>query len=452
MTSSAAQTALFETRITNGFRDPAFSKNREVPLHRWVPWVAGFSAQFVQDCLDKFVPKDRRSQTWVLDPFAGVGTTLVEAYLRGLNVIGFEINPYAALAARLKLEARQVPAVEFARRIEAFEKHMERRELDHDAEPHSKPPSGFSGRTRLFSPKVERKILFALDFVGRIEDSRIRDLFRLALGSVMVSMSNYSYEPSLTRRSAVGKPDIGDASVDVILSKKLRLMLDDIEWMKEVLHSVPRIGRGEVIPASIFAAQQHLKRSAFVNLVVTSPPYLNNYHYPRNTRPQLHWLGFASGKGYNGAYENESFGKFWQTVRSSPPVDLSFEHRRLENIVETLRGLNADEGQYGGAGWANYVATYFNDAYRFCRLLSRLLRSGGTAVVVLGNSIIQGLEIKTDQLFGETAELCGLAFKDTMLLRRKRTGSSIIQSSVRVDKAATKVVLYESAIVLKKKK
>jgi DNA modification methylase len=31
----------------------------------------------------------------VLDPFAGVGTTLVESYRRGLNVIGFEINPYA---------------------------------------------------------------------------------------------------------------------------------------------------------------------------------------------------------------------------------------------------------------------------------------------------------------------------------------------------------------------
>src|SRR6266478_745491 len=92
------------SKISNGFRDPAFSKNREVPLHRWVPWVAGFSAQFVQDCLEKYLPKRRRDQLWVLDPFAGVGTTLVEAYLRGLNVIGFEINPYAALAARLKLE------------------------------------------------------------------------------------------------------------------------------------------------------------------------------------------------------------------------------------------------------------------------------------------------------------------------------------------------------------
>jgi DNA methylase len=91
------------------FRDPAFTKNKEVPLHRWVPWVAGLSAQFVQDCLDEYLPESDPSDLCVLDPFAGVGTTLVQAYIHGLNVVGFEINPFAALAARSKLEAARVP-------------------------------------------------------------------------------------------------------------------------------------------------------------------------------------------------------------------------------------------------------------------------------------------------------------------------------------------------------
>jgi DNA modification methylase len=386
----------------------------------------------------------------VLDPFAGVGTTLVEAYLRGLNVVGFEVNPYAVLAARLKLEARQVSTSTLAKKIDVFEKHMARRESTHGAAPKSKPPTGFSGRTQLFAPNVERKILFALDFIANIDDPHIRDLFRLAFGSVMVGVSKYSYEPSLTRRSAVDKPEIQDAPVGSVLSEKLRQMLADIQWMQSVLRGLRAIPRERVVPASIFSAREHLKGLSFVNLVVTSPPYLNNYHYPRNTRPQLHWLGFTSGAGYNGACENESFGKFWQTVRGLPPVHLSFNHDELESVVDTLRGLNVKEGQYGGAGWANYVATYFNDTHRFCLLLNKLLRPGSVAVVVLGNSVIQGLEVKTDQFFGQIATLCGLEFCDTMLLRKKRTGSSIIQSSVRVDKAATKVVLYESAIVLKK--
>jgi hypothetical protein len=70
---------------------------------------------------------------------------------------------------------------------------MRRRCDSSNGQPHSKPPVGFSGRTELFSPTIERQVLFALDYINEIQVPIIRDLFRLALGSVMVSFSNYSY-------------------------------------------------------------------------------------------------------------------------------------------------------------------------------------------------------------------------------------------------------------------
>jgi len=103
------QANLFGTpNHTNGFRDSAFTRNRELPLHRWVPWIAGFSAEFVADCLNKYLSPESRRNAWVLDPFAGVGTTLVEACASGANVVGFEINPYAVLPSRMKLEASRL--------------------------------------------------------------------------------------------------------------------------------------------------------------------------------------------------------------------------------------------------------------------------------------------------------------------------------------------------------
>ncbi len=84
------------------FKDPAFSENRTEPIHRWVPWIAGFSSGFVSDCLDKYVTSTSPANTIILDPFTGVGTTLVEAARRGYGAVGFEVNPYAALAARAK--------------------------------------------------------------------------------------------------------------------------------------------------------------------------------------------------------------------------------------------------------------------------------------------------------------------------------------------------------------
>src|SRR5205085_884893 len=106
---------------TNGFRDSSFSKNKNLPLHRWVPWVAGFSAEFVEDAIATYLPQ-KNPDCWVLDPFAGVGTTLVESFLAGLNVVGFEINPYAALATNLKLSALKIPVHDLSHRIAAFER------------------------------------------------------------------------------------------------------------------------------------------------------------------------------------------------------------------------------------------------------------------------------------------------------------------------------------------
>jgi len=443
------QTLLETGRLSAGFRDPAFNRNREFPLHRWVPWVAGFSAEFVDDCLVKYLPARRSARRpCVLDPFAGVGTTLVQGLVHGCDVVGFEINPYAALATRTKLNALRVSPAKFQLSITAFEGFMAGRPRTY-SKPRTTPPTGFSGRTQLFGPIIERKVLFAIDFINALEHEEIRDLFRLALGSVMVSFSNYSYEPSLTRRVAVGKALIEDAEVGKVISAKLRLMLDDIRWLRSQVGQLRGGPASKVYSASIFTARDHLRKNS-VDLVVTSPPYLNNYHYPRNTRPQLHWLGFASGPGYKGAREAESFGTFWQTVRGLPPIGMSFDLPELAEVTETIRGLNLDKGAYGGPGWANYVTRYFNDTYRFCSVVAEALRPGGAAVVVLGNSIIQGIEVKTDQYFGQIAELCGLKFGDTLLLREKRTGNSIIRSSVRVDKATRKTVLYESAIVLRK--
>ncbi len=92
-------------KLNGGFADSAFGDNKQRPIHRWVPWIAGFSAEFVRDTFHRYLPKNPTTPPLVLDPFCGVGTTLVEAMRSGHNAIGFEINPYAALAARAKCEA-----------------------------------------------------------------------------------------------------------------------------------------------------------------------------------------------------------------------------------------------------------------------------------------------------------------------------------------------------------
>ncbi len=432
-------------KLNGGFADSAFGDNKQRPIHRWVPWIAGFSAEFVRDAFNRYLPANANTPPVVLDPFCGVGTTLIEALRCGYDAVGFEINPYAALAARAKCEAADISPSQLNTYILKFEEYMRQPSAEGDS---AAAPEHFRSRIPFFGLRARARVLRVLGFIRRLPAPPIRDLFSLAFGSVMVNLSNYSYEPSLSSRPAVGKPTQDDAPVSESIVTKLLAMKSDVALFREELDRFHRRPLGRVVPDNFLNALHHLQ-PASVDLIVTSPPYLNNYHYVRNTRPQLFWLGFVRKPSELKQLENQNFGKYWQTVRDLERVPLCFDHPGLEKLLEKIRGIGTDRGSYGGPGWANYAASYFNDTDRFCRVASQVLKPGGHAVVVVGNSILQGVEIPIDNILAELASGHGLVAENIHIVRQKRVGASIVASSVRQG-AKTTARLYESAVLLRR--
>lgn len=426
------------------FRDPAFTINKESPVHRWVPWIAGYSRDFVQDALKHHVT---RRPSVVLDPFAGVGTTLVEADVAGHRTIGFEINPYAAFVARTKLNAHRVDPHSVTQAIDAFVHFMDEAERL-DSVPRSVPPASFRTRAAFYSACIERKALWVQDFIGNLPD-QVGSIFKLAFAAQMVSFSNYSYEPSLGRKATVGRPDVEDHPVARTLAEKLRQMAEDIDWYRNNRTDRRRRG-GTVHTASFFDGYGVIEKNS-VDILVTSPPYLNNYHYNRNTRPHLYWLGFCACPNDLKELEELNFGTYWQNARAKDMIDLvpEIKSAALSNAIAEVRRQNPEKGVYGGNGWANYAARYFNDCARFADGMEWCLRSGGTALVVIGNSILQGVPIATDQFLGEIAEAKGLELVDIHVPRNARVGSSIVDSSVRAG-SSKGTRLYESIVELRR--
>ena len=435
---------LVPTNGTSYFNDPAFASNKTLPIHRWVPWIAGFSSDFVKDVLERYVT----GKATVLDPFAGVGTTLVEATLLGYNTYGFEINPYAALASRVKVNSYKIDTIILNKHITQFRKFY-REKTASDYLPKSHPPKGFKTRSIFYSPKVLNKVLILQDYIASIENTSIKDLFTLAFASTMVSYSNYSYEPSLGRRVSAGKREILDHPVGEVIIRKLAEFSEDIRWFQN--HKPKNNTDVNIVEASFFEYEKFLV-AASVDLIITSPPYLNNYHYNRNTRPHLYWLGFAKRPSDFKTLENANFGKYWQTVREKERVDLQFSlpKSNLAQRLEILRTQKPEKGIYGGNGWANYATSYFNDCHKFALGLNYILKPGGTALVVIGNSILQGILIPTDGYFGDIAQSVGLELVRIDIPRATRVGNSIIQSEVRTVKAKKSHQLYEAIVELRK--
>lgn len=439
------------------FSDPASAENRRFPMHRWVSWIAGFSADFVRSVLREYL--DHRSSV-VLDPFAGVGTTLVEAYLAGHDVVGFEINPFACLAMQAKLQSSGLDLRLLADSTHQFIAFMRDKEAEIDAAWHAgrfstletapvEPPPGFRTRIPFYSPPIEAKVLWAISFFRTIPQPAIARLFWTAFGSAMVSFSNYSYEPSLSSRPACDKPLIENTSVGHAVAAKLEIMIHDLGFMRDSLVSNGHQPKAKIIEDSFFHAESYLDGNT-IDLLITSPPYLNNYHYVRNTRPQLFWLGFVDQPKQLKRFETESFGKFWQTVRDRTPLPLEVSTKGVFSLVQTIRDIRPHKGAYGGPGWANYVTAYFNDSHRFLRLTQRVLKPGAVAVIVVGNSVIQGVEIKVEEILASMAESLGMMVEGVPILRAKRVGSSILGSDVRSAPVRQRVQLYDAAVVLRK--
>jgi len=434
---------LFEPNATGPiFRDPAFMENREVPVHRWVPWIAGFSSRFVEDCFTAFLP-EKSTRQMVLDPFAGVGTTIVSSLKAGHDSVGFEINPYAALACRAKIEAIDLNLADFDHAISRYD-HASR---NGSRTASGSKPSGFESRIAFFSPKVEDQVYGFLSFSESIESGAVADLFKVAFGSVMVSFSNYTYEPSLGTRPGAGKPLIEDADVHAAILTKLRKMSTDTAWLQAQVRTGTQ-PHGTVHCMNFMESPKVLD-AASVDLAVTSPPYLNNYHYVRSTRPHLYWLGLLDSRAGLRKLEEDNIGKYWQTVRGMDPIKLAFEDADLQATLNIIRETRTDKGVYGGQGWANYAASYFNDSARFLSALRHAIKPDGYAVIVIGNSIIQGHEIKVEEVLARLAKSHGFEVDRIEMLRTKRVGASITKSAVRRGETSS-ASLYESAVILKR--
>ena len=353
----------------------------------------------------------------------------MEADLAGHEAVGFEINPYAAFAARTKLAAHRVNTSALRQAIDDF-CNFGRLADSSGAEAQSSPPQGFRSRAPFYSRPVLRKVLLAQDYFKTIADSYIADLFWLAFGSTMVHYSNYSYEPSLGRKSSAGRPDVEDFPVFNAIADKLAEMAEDAEWLHESRAPRPRPD-GCIIAQSFFDGYQTLDPES-VDLLVTSPPYLNNYHYNRNTRPHLYWLGFLSAPDELKRLEVLNFGTYWQNAREAHTGELEEQvsDPEIQAAIAEVRSRNPEKGIYGGNGWANYAARYFNDCGRFVAGAKWCLRPGGTALVVIGNSILQGVSIPTDHFLAAIAERLGLKAAAIHTPRDARVGNSIVNSRV----------------------
>ena len=333
----------------------------------------------------------------VLDPMAGSGTTLVAARLCGHRALGFDTDPLALLIAkawssdvdrdRLQRHAGQILS----------EARKRCRDLSFgDAYPKRADPETRAFIRFWFDP-INRRQLTALSD----EISQVKDLTERAF-----LWSSFS-------RLIVTKDAGASLARDVSHSRPHRAFsIGPVRPFKRFLSSVAAVLRashfssGKKFPSATVSnadARNLPLDDASVDLVITSPPYVNAIDYLRGHKLSLVWMGHRVKEIRN--LRSNSIG-----AECSKRSALDTDHVR-----SALRAMcDPEELSKRSQGM---LAQYARDMNSVLAEVSRVLKRGGEAVVVVGNSTIRGVFIKNSCALVYLAKANGLRLNST---RRRR--------------------------------
>jgi len=397
---------------------------KDLSIHGWYQFVLGYPPHLVRQYITKF---RLNNGDIIFDPFAGLGTTLVEASKNNIISYGVEANPIACFASTVKLYRNyDLKALEecLAYILSSIELSFRYHDIDEpsldvfDPSTHFGPvvikkvngitadqekliPKGF------ISPRPLLKVLIIRDIIERIQDELLKNFFKLALCAFIVKEAgNMAFGPEIYRTNA--KKDIESLRgfQNIAIS-----MINDVRQGQ--LQAPATIYFGDSRDLSKVLPEELLGR---INAVITSPPYPNEKDYTRSTRLESVLLGFIKGKEdlrniktgllrsnsrnvFNGDEDEKQVAQFISITSLAEAI----ENRRLE-----LKKTSGFEKLYH-----KIVLHYFGGMYRHLKTLKSFLSAQARLAYVVGDQASYfKILIPTAKLLGEIAEHLGYKIKE----------------------------------------
>lgn len=374
--------------------------NKSVPLLRLYRFKEAFSLGLVNHFLDQFkaAPGDV-----VFDPFAGMGTTLFGAMLRGLPSVGIEKLPVAAFVAEtlpkfLLIEPGTIAATFDRLRgtIDGFE------------------PAPYAGDVSIMRMAFKEPALTRLrKWKAAIETlaGPVREIFVLLFLSILESTSYTSNDGQFLRLKPQKKPVPPD---EALLRKVLQAETDLIAiqhlWPDRAncVRNMPRVYQAD---ARNLGDLQFMERPT---ILITSPPYPNRYDYTRSYCLELcfHFVrNFDELKTVRfGILRSHIESKFEKGDKPCHPV--------IAEVLSNLRGQELNNPRI-----PVMLTAYFVDMEKSIQEWSRVLAPGAKIALVVDNVRFEGQLIPVDLVLSDLAERHGFRVEDIIIARYKGNSS-----------------------------
>lgn len=339
-----------------------------------------FPARMAPDiALDRLDSTTSEAHPLVLDPMCGSGTVLAAAASRGHDARGFDLDPLAVLMSsvatqpvstdQLVAEAERVCAIAQASNV------CTPRWDDPETIRFAEYWFGATQRIQL------NRLAHQLDQVG---DNSVRQALQVALSRTIVTKAP---KASLAADTSHSRPHrvANESSYDVY-----RGFSQSVIGLKRLLDERSIVGRVDVRRGDARALD--LPDSS-VDLIITSPPYLNAIDYLRGHKMSLIWLGHTIPE--------------IRKIRSnSIGAERALDGATRSQVTEMVQEVK-ESSLFPNDLPIGTITRYAHDLCLFAKELHRVSKPGSEAVTVIGNSTLRGNYIQNDVLVRRAYELAG---------------------------------------------
>ncbi len=353
--------------------------------------VHPFPARMAPD-LAIYKLKELPGPSRVLDPMAGSGTVLRHAAQLGHEAIGFDLDPLAVLMSRVWTTPIRPAVVEclLAKVLTdaaALNDDVDLPWIDNDIETRQFTEFWFADPQR----QELRRLAWTLNVLhtGAIDKASkpAVDLLRLGLSRIIITKSNGA---SLAHDVSHSRPHRAkQTSTYDVFDGYQRSVMRIVRQMKNQVI----MGRATVVQGDARAMDV---QSSSIDLVLTSPPYLNAIDYMRGHRLALVWLGYRVGDlrtiradsiGAERALASEGDASKWILAAMC----------EIDQLPSRERGM---------------VARFAEDLRLLLQEIARVLKANGKVTLVVGNSKLRGVFIRNADAAVVAAQQAGLQLVD----------------------------------------
>lgn len=357
-----------------------------------------FPAKFPPQLPRSFIDALTDRHDTVLDPMMGSGTTLLEAYLADRRSLGFDIDPLALLLGAVKVTpldvtraaAIGVAALEDAQRRLHVDSDALRQALDRRFDPRSRAFIDY-----WFSPATQLELTALLLAIETVPDAPLRRFLELAFSAIIITKSggvSRARDLAHTRPHRVaGKPP--RSAFEAFRKRVQQNVVSLAQLPADRTPAIVRAGDAQALPLP----------DTSVDLIVTSPPYASNaIDYMRAHKFSLVWLGHPIA----------ALTQRRKDCIGGEAVDVTrFESlpAYTEDTVQRLETMHPKKGAV--------LRRYYSEMTRVIREMVRVLGHDRVAVLVVGSSVMAGMNTMTHECLADIGRHLG--FVDAQIAVRR---------------------------------